>query len=156
VTARTGVLVAMAVALAAPAFAQEENLDGLPIVRIVVVRHNMFDTTEPETASWPYRWANALHIMTKEGFIRRMLLFAEGDPYLERLAAESARNLRSRDFLNPVDITARRVEGGVEVTVTTRDQWTLEVGAQAGLAGNRSSHSFELSEKNLLGWGREV
>jgi len=143
-------------AVATSAGAQEGPLDGRPIVRIVVIRHDLFDTEQPPTDSWPYRWANAIHIVTKDGFVRRMLLFEEGDLYFERDAAESARILRATDFLNPVDITAREVEGGVEVTVETRDQWTLEVGAQAGVAGKRSDYGLNFTETNFLGWGREI
>jgi hypothetical protein len=132
------------------------DLDGLPIVRIKVVREPIFDTSDPATSSWPYRAANALHVTTREGFIRSMLLFAEGDLYSRALAEESARLLRSLGWLNPVEITARRVEGGVEVTVRTHDQWTLEVGAKAGLFGNRAESGFSFTEKNLLGWGRSV
>ncbi len=43
-----------------------------------------------------------------------MLLFKEGDPWSESTAAESARILRSLGIINPVTITAHRVEGGVE------------------------------------------
>jgi hypothetical protein len=122
--------------------AGDGSFDGLPIVRIVFVRENIFDTSKPATSYWPYRAANALHVVTRERFLRSMLLLAEGDAYSEREAAESARILRSLDFLNPVYITPRKVEGGVEVLVETHDQWTLEVGAKLGLFGNRSSQSF--------------
>ncbi len=152
---RRNVLCLLLCVLAAATCTAEE-LDGLPIVRIRVIRRAIFDTSDPATSSWPYRAANALHVTTREGFIRSMLLFAEGDPYSHALAEESARLLRSLGWLNPVEIGARRVAGGVEVTVTTHDQWTLEVGARAGLFGNRAESGFSFTEKNLLGWGRSV
>ncbi len=140
----------------ANADAGSSDLDGLPIVRIRVVRHNMFDTDNPDTSAWPYRAANAIHVVTRESFIRSALLFEEGDEYTAAAAAESARILRSLGFMNPVEITAHRVDGGVEVTVETRDLWTLEVGGQLGIFGSRSNAGFAFTEQNFLGFGREV
>lgn len=136
-----------------PSERQPDPLDGLPIVRIVLVRRDIFDTTDPSTDAWPYRLANALHITSTEAFVRRMLLFTEGDPYRSFAAEESERLLRGTDLVNPVTITARRVEGGVEVTVDTRDRWTLQVGGKLGLFGSRSDYGFSFDESNLLGNG---
>jgi len=139
-----------------PASEPEANLEGLPIVRIVFDRSDIFDTTDPKTSAWFYRWANALHIVTKEGLLRQMVLFKEGDPYSSKIAEESARIIRALGFINPVYITATRVEGGVEVTVDTRDQWTLQVGGSFGLAGERREWSVEFQEENFLGWGKKL
>jgi len=138
------------------AAAEDAALDGLPIVRIVFDRHDIFDTSDPKTSSWPYRAANSLHIRSRETFLRSMLLFREGDAYSAKVAEESARLLRSLGFINPVYITADKVDGGVEVTVETRDQWSLQVGADAGLSGNRGNYGFQLQEENLVGWGKEL
>jgi hypothetical protein len=149
----------MWVSLVAPhllASEPEDDLEGLPIVRIVFDRTDVFDTTNPKTSSWFYRSANALHIITKEGFLRQMVLFKEGDPYSSKLADESARIIRGLGFINPVFITAERVEGGVEVTVETRDQWTLQVGGSFGLAGERQDWSIEFQEENFFGWGKKL
>jgi len=151
---------AIAVALCPPLWAEEavgdEDLAGLPIVSLEIVRLEIFDTDQPTTASWPYRAANALHVVTREKVIRSMLLFEEGDRYSPARAAESARILRSLGFLNPVHITAEPVEGGVAVRVTTHDQWTLEVGGNFGLFGSRSEFGIALVEKSFLGWAKEV
>jgi hypothetical protein len=133
-----------------------DSCEGLPIVGIVVNRTNIFDTSQPETSAWPYRAANALHVVSRESFIRSMLLFEEGDLYSAAQAEESARILRSLGFINPVAINPRPVEGGVEVTVDTHDRWTLEVGAQLGMFGSRSNHSVTFKEDNFLGFGRQV
>ncbi len=133
-----------------------ESLDGLAIVEISIDPQNIFDTADPKTSAWPYRAANKLHITSRESFIRSLLLFQEGDPYRAATAEESARLLRSLGIINPVHITATEVEGGVRVTVTTRDQWSLQIGADAGLSGSRSSYGFQLQEENLLGWGKEL
>ncbi len=129
---------------------------GTPIVTIVVVRDDIFNTSDPETSSWPYRWANALHVLTRERYIRSLLLFKEGDKLDPAQVAESERILRGTGFLSPVTITARPVPGGAEVTVRTHDQWTMLVGASFGLAGNRTHMGGSLSEDNFLGWGKQV
>jgi hypothetical protein len=132
----------------------DPDLDGLPIVAIRVESSNIFDTSDPNTDAWFYRWANALHVVSKEDFIRSMLLFEEGDLYSASAAAESARILRSLGIMNPVDIIAKRSGDGVELLVRARDQWTLQVGAKLGVFGSRSSVQFDIEEENLFGWGK--
>ncbi len=129
---------------------------GPPIVAIHVVRHDVFDLSDPETSSWPYRAANALHTLSRERFIRSLLLFKEGDPWDPALAAESERLLRETGFLNPVHIFARPAGEGVEVFVETRDQWTLELSVNYGRMGHRQKAGVSLSEQNFLGWGKSV
>jgi len=148
-------MVVLATHLGAAA-SEESELDGLPIVRIVCERYSIFDTSDPKTSKWPYRAANAVHIRSRERFIRSMLLFSEGDSYSDADAAESARLLRALGIMNPVEISAQEIEGGVEVTVETHDQWSLQVGADAGLSGNRGSFGVQIQEENLLGWGKEL
>lgn len=150
-----GTLLAVA---AAPGVRADDpaSLEGREIVRIVVNPYNVFDTSDPATSGWPYRAANALHVVSKESFLRSMLLFEEGDPYSGSAAVESARILRSLGFINPVEITAREVEGGVEVTVETHDQWTLELDGTFDVSGKRSVTEFEIVEENFLGYGQEV
>ena len=131
-------------------------LDGLPIVAIRVDRKDIFDTSDPKTKAWFYRWANALHIVSKENFIRSMLLFKEGDPYSASTASESARILRGLGIMNPVNISAHRVDEGVEVMVETHDQWSLKAGAKLGVFGNRANFHFDIEEENLFGWGKAV
>lgn len=134
----------------------QDDLSGRPILRIEYHQSNIFDNSDPSTSSWPYRWANALHVTTREGFIRSMILFSEGDAWDPAIAAESARILRSLGFLNPVFIEAHAEADGVIVSVRTHDQWTLELGAKFGIHGSRKAYSFEFNEQNFLGWGREV
>lgn len=134
----------------------DSKLDGLTIVRIICDRYNIFDTTDPKTSKWPYRAANAVHIRSREKFVRSMLLFKEGDGFSAEDAAESARLLRSLGIMNPVEITAIEVEGGVEVTVETHDKWSLQIGADAGLSGNRGTFGVQIQEENLMGWGKEL
>lgn len=152
-----GMILALVVALPFVASTSEvSELDGQPVVSIVCERYNVFDTTDPETSKWPYRAANAVHIRSRERFIRSILLFKEGDPYSAADAAESARLLRALGIMNPVEIRAREIEGGVEVTVETHDRWSLQIGADAGLSGNRGTFGVQIQEENVAGWGKEL
>lgn len=150
------ILLALVLLLPQPATADDDVVEGLPIVAITFDRFDIFDTSDPKTRAWFYRWANALHIVSKEDFLRSMLLFEVGDPYSESKAAESARILRSLGIMNPVTINAHRVEGGVEVTVETHDHWSLQLGGQAGLFGSRTSFSLDIEDENLLGLGKSL
>lgn len=129
---------------------------GTPIVSVRVERHDIFDLDDPATSARPYRWVDALHALTREQFIRSLLLFAEGDALDPLRLAESELILRGTGFLNPVTISSRRVEGGAEVIVETRDQWTISVDASYDVSGNRHRGGGSLSDDNLLGSGKSV
>jgi hypothetical protein len=129
---------------------------GTPIVAIRVVQTDIFDLSEPGTSAWPYRWANALHVLTRERFIRSLLLFRVGDKLDPARLAESERILRGTGFLNPVNVSARPVPGGAEVVVEAHDQWTLEAGVSFGIYGRRKHKGASLSDENFLGWGKTV
>jgi hypothetical protein len=150
-------LVVAAICLPSASQADEtQDLDGLTIVSIRIDCRDIFDTSHPKTSSWFHRWANALHIVTKEGFVRSLLLFEEGDPYSASAASESARMLRALGIVNPVEIRAGRVDGGVEVTVETRDRWSLEPGGHYGVSGGRTTYGITIEESNLMGWGKSI
>ena len=129
---------------------------GTPIVAVLIDRHDVFDLDDPGTSAWPYRWADALHIVTREDFIRSLLLFRVGDRIDPVQLAESEIILRGTGFLNPVTISARAVPGGAEVVVETHDQWTTGVSISFGMSGARRHAGFGLSEDNLLGMGKSL
>ena len=132
----------------------EEVAPGTPIVAVRIDRHDVFDLDDPSTAAWPYRLVDALHIVTREDFIRSLLLFQAGDRLDPMRLAESELILRATGFLNPVNISARPVPGGAEVVVETHDQWTTGVSVSFGMSGDRRTASFGLWEDNVLGMGK--
>jgi len=148
----------LSLALAAAALAAEvpEVASGTPIVAIRVVRHDVFDLGDLETSAWFYRWADALHVLTREGYIRSLLLFQIGDRLDPTVLAESERLLRANGFLQPVTISAHAVAGGAEVVVETHDQWTTKLGVSVGVLGNRRHVGVAFEEDNLLGWGKQL
>lgn len=145
-------LAALASALAGGALATVP--EGTPIALIRVVRHNVFDLDKPESSAWPYRAANAVHVVSRERFIRSLLLFREGDPLDYSLLAESERLLRATGFLNPVSIAAHPAEGGAEVVVETFDQWTLALDISFGVHGARRRTGLVVEDSNFLGYGK--
>jgi hypothetical protein len=131
-----------------------EVTPGTPIVAVRIERHDIYDLDDPATSAWAYRWVDALHIVTREEFIRALLLFHVGDPLDPVRLAESEVILRGTGFLNPVHISARPVPGGAEVVVETHDQWTTGVGIDFGVSGGRRHSGGSVSEDNLFGLGK--
>lgn len=132
----------------------EEVAPGTLIVAVRIDRHDVFDLDDPSTSAWPYRFVDALHVLTREELIRRLLLFRPGDRLDPVRLAESEIILRATGYLNPVSISARPAPGGAEVVVETHDQWTTGVTLSFGMSGDRRSTTFGLSEDNVLGLGK--
>lgn len=131
-----------------------EVASGTRILTVRIERHDIFDLDDPATSAWPYRWVDALHVTTREEFIRSLLLFRVGDPLDPARLVESEVILRGTGFLNPVHISAHPVPGGAEVVVETHDQWTTAVDIAFGISGNRHHTGGSISEDNLLGLGK--
>ena len=62
---------------------------GAVIGEIILDKRNIFDLSDPEEDKWLYRWANRLHIVTRDEVIDKQLLFAPGDSFSSRLLEES-------------------------------------------------------------------
>jgi len=144
-----------------PVLATGPEFQGIPpgsvIGEVRVVAQDIFDEKNPGEGNRLFRIANHLHRTTRPGVIQSQLLFRPGDVFSPELVEESARLLRSHDYLYDVAIRpVLRGDGKVDVEVKTRDVWTLEGGASFGRAGGRNSSSFSLSDSNFLGTGKEV
>jgi hypothetical protein len=130
---------------------------GSVIGEVRVVARDIFDPDDPGEDHRLFRLANHLHRTTRAGVIERQLLFRPGDLFSPELIEESARLLRTHDYLYDVDIRpVPRGDGKVDVEVVTRDVWTLSGGASFGRAGGKNSTSFSLQDSNFLGTGKEV
>jgi hypothetical protein len=136
-----------------PSFAELEAA-GARYGTIRIVTRDVFDLDDPAENKLLFRWANALHIVTRPEVIRRSLLFRAGDPVSVRQIEENERVLRSLRYVYDVTLRAEAYRDGVvDVVVTTRDTWTLDVGAGASRAGGTNSGSAAVREDNLLGTG---
>ncbi len=132
-----------------------ECADGV-ITSITLDRRAVFD---PESASfgalaWTYRALNVLHLRTAPSFIRRELLFREGDCLDPFLLSESARLLDQYGFLSQASITHEDDGGGgVRVFVSTRDEWSTKVDVGGTYDGGLNVERVQVTEENFLGRG---
>lgn len=147
----------------APAGAQagEDACRNGRITEIFVDNRSVFDVGGDELDSrfnWAYRSANRIHVRTREGVIRRELLFGVGDCYVPALLEDSERILRSLSFIADADVFGvRQPDGSQHVVVETRDEWSVRLEPQWDSdAGSVAITGVELREDNLLGTGQHV
>jgi len=134
--------------------ATELEAQGAIIGKIFFDKKNVFDTTQPGENKSLFRLANRLHIITRDSVIEQQLLFRPGDKYSKRLLEESERLLRRNSYLFDVKITPVRFENGVvDVSVWTRDLWTLMPGFSVSRSGGENRSRVSISERNLVGTG---
>ncbi len=108
-------------------------------------------------AGFLYRTADRLHIETRTSVIRKFLLFKEGDVYVPERLQETERNLRAQHYLKSASVVALPPHDGVvDVIVTTQDAWSIAPETQAGNKGGAANYGAEISESNLLGFGKEA
>jgi hypothetical protein len=143
-----------------PAARSPTGGDRCPLGRISYIfidNHSVFDVDKLEEDQ-PFRWAflaaNALHMRTRADFLRKELLFGEGDCYDPFLMEESGRLLRRYSFLTRADVFAlRQPDGNWHVVVDTQDEWTTELNARVSLEEGVEFRGADLTEENLLGRG---
>ena len=129
------------------------------VSKIVVVNNPIFDESDPD-AFFIHRWANALHINTKEYVVLDKLTFGENDTVAQKDLDESQRLLRAVPYIrdakiyvaekDPLADTDPTVES---VVVETWDNWSLLPTASLSSSGGDTRYSFGVKEDNLLGTG---
>lgn len=134
-----------------PARLEEQNA----VIGEVIIRNdNIFDLDNPLEDKLLYRWANALHVVTRPSVIRSQLLFGEGERYSKRLTDESERLLRQNAYLHDAVVTPQSYQDGVvDLQVRTTDVWTLTPSISAGRSGGENRFGIGLKEQNLFGTG---
>ena len=138
---------------ALPSFAQLEKA-GARIGEIRIRNRDIFDTDDPAEDKLLFRWANASHMQTREGVIRRLVLLKPGQPVTVNLIEETERVLRSVSYLYDVQLRPLAyADGVVDIEVETRDTWTLDPGFSASRTGGTNASSINIREFNLLGTG---
>ena len=130
---------------------------GAVVGAIEIRVYDVFNTDDPKENNLLFRAANRVHIRTREGVVRRELLFREGDPYSGRLLAESERLLRAAEFLYDARVLPLRyADHRVDVLVVTRDVWTLQVGFGLGRSGGENKFRVGIQDANFLGLGKDL
>jgi hypothetical protein len=136
---------------------KDEDLEaaGAVIGNIVLEKRNIFDLSDPKENKWLYRWANRLHIVTRDRVIRNQVLFEEGDVYSGRLLEETERIVRSNRFIYDARVEPIGYENGVvDVKVTTQDVWSLTPDVSFSRSGGENRAALGIEETNLLGRGQ--
>src|SRR5690606_8168023 len=106
-----------------------------------------------------YRWANRVHVRTRESVIESILLFRPGDRFEARLLEESARLLRARNFLAEAAVSHGQYDAAtntVDVNVWVRDSWSLAPDLKLGRSGGENEFGIGVSDGNLLGLGKDL
>ena len=136
-----------------PSFAELEAAGAL-IGEVRIDTRDIFDLADEKENGILYRAANALHIQTRAGVVRRQLLFKPGERVSVRLIEETERLMRSgRIFYDVSIVPVAYHDGVVDIEVKTRDTWTLEPGWSASRAGGVNKTGFTLRDTNALGTG---
>jgi len=152
--------------------ASAQTAPDLGTFRIRAIEIVTYDVFDQPIAGWsaPYDAANRIHTTTREGVIRRELLFASGDVLNPVQLEQTERNLRALPFLRDARIEAISVnddndeadgpqlEAGerVDIRVEVWDIWSLIPRVQLAQIDGTTLWSVGLSDTNLMGWGKEV
>lgn len=130
-----------------------------PINKIVVVNNPIFDESHSE-AFFIHRWANYLHINTKEYVVRNLLTFDENTPVTQKDLEESQRLLRAESYIRDAKIYFAEKDPQADaepnqesVIVETWDNWSLVPTASFSSSGGANRYSFGVKEDNLFGTG---
>lgn len=159
-----GCTLASAAAAQAPGDDAELDSDRLErrnarIGHVDIVIDNVFDTSNPEEDKPLYRWANRVHVTTRPGVVRSILLFETGDPYQARVLDESARLLRARTFVADAHVRPVAYDAAsntVDVEVRLRDAWAIEPDLKLSRSGGENEWALGLVNDNLLGTGQSL
>lgn len=145
--------------LPGPLWAQdvgEAPCDEGRITRVVIRNGDVFEqrSGDPGFLSFAYDAANLLHVRTTRAFLRKELLFREGDCLDAFLLSESQRLLQAYQFLRAVRITPEEDgAGGHVVYVETQDEWSTKVDVGLTYDNGANLERFQVSETNFLGSG---
>lgn len=113
--------------------------------------HPIFDESEEDTI-FIHRWANTLHITTKEITLKNEAAFflsqcKKGPAEL----AELERHLRSKKYIK--DASVNYIQNKENIEINTWDTWSLMPTISFGRKGGENTYSFGIKDRNLFGLG---
>lgn len=148
-------------ALSATGLVLDTEAEGKIVERIDTLRLEVLEDRDPvpETVvGIPARGIlNGLHVISREFVIRRESLLKVGDPYLQILADETARNMRARMPIQVSVVILVPVKGSapdkVALLMITKDIWSLRLSFDVAVTpGGVESLLIVPQETNLFGW----
>lgn len=129
------------------------------IRKIVVATNPIFDESDP-SAFFIHRWANYLHLDTKEYVVLDKLTFSENDTISDKDLEESQRLLRAEPYIRDAKIYIAEKDPQADtdsdaetVVVETWDNWSLLPTVSLSSSGGDTRYSFGIKEDNLFGTG---
>ncbi|MBL4816971.1 MAG: hypothetical protein JKY74_15985, partial [Shewanella sp.] len=145
------------------AFAREDTSPKITqkkLIRKIVVSSNpIFDESDPE-AFFIHRWANYLHINTREPVILNKLNLEAGDRVTQKDLDEAQRLLRYEPYIRDAKVSLVEkapdsdiTEEGDTLLVETWDNWSLLPTFSLSHSGGESKYAIGIKEDNLLGYG---
>jgi hypothetical protein len=136
---------------------RELEASGAVIGEVRVDTRNIFDLDDPSENGFFYRAFNRLHLVTRRQVIARMLLFKSGETVSVQKIEETERILRSLRIIHDLRIRPSvQPDGRVDIEVTTRDAWSLDLTGTFSRSGGNNKSSFGVRERNLLGTGLSI
>jgi hypothetical protein len=130
---------------------------GFRVGEVHLLLGNVFEKSEGGDRVWIFKMANRFHRTTRPEVVRRILLFAPGEPLNPGRIAESERLLRGQRLFYDARIVPTAVRDGVvDLEVQTRDVWSLAAGIGIGRSGGVSTSRFEVEDSNFLGTGKDL
>ncbi len=111
--------------------------------------------TAEEASGRPlYLLVNALHSTSREALLERILWIDEGDLVTEDVARELERELRRTGLFSEANVElVETAPGEVDLSVETRDRFSLIFGAGGFLVGGVGGVDAQFGENNLFGLG---
>jgi|TARA_B100002003_G_scaffold242864_1_gene266460 outer membrane protein assembly factor BamA len=132
-------------------------MEDLKIGQIHYTRLQIFDESDPRENNRLYRWANRLHVTTKEDIVSSQVLVTSGQDYDPRLIEETSRLLRRRKYLYDADVRPVKVcDDTIDLEVITRDIWSFTPELSFKRSGGENTSRVSIRETNLLGSGQEL
>ena len=132
---------------------------GVKVGDIDVQVEDIFDPTKPGEDVTVYRWANNLHMLTRDEAVRSQLLFKESEPLSQQKVAETERLLRGRRYLYDAWIEPTcyyAAEQTVDLRVRVRDVWSLTPGFNFNRKGGTNKVGIKVEDQDFLGRGELV
>jgi hypothetical protein len=111
------------------------NIEGKIIRNINITTLDPFGYNLQDTSVYPQvfwmKAVNNLHIKTRQGIIKNLLLIKKGDPYDSLRVNESIRLIRSQKYVNDVFFHSSSVSGkndSVDIFIRVSDVWSIAPG----------------------------
>lgn len=135
--------------------------EGKTVDRVDIVRLEVLEPRDPVPESVlgikARKIGNSLHYTSRDFVIRREMLVKEGEPYVQVLVDETARNMRANMPFQVSVVIILPVKSEdpnkVSLLVITKDIWSLRLSFDLGVTpGGLERFLLKPQETNLLGW----